>query len=248
MKNNKINDGLFDTFISQVINELTKSDIFLTGMQIRKKFEEYSVKYAIEIPHTSRNQKEKMISKSSLFYENIKCFSNEQKFSIIKDFLELPKIENENKFKSLKLQLIQDYRDYNVSNNIEKFSEDIEKVKSWLNDYPKALNAYNDALEKLENKIYERNTLDDLRLCLELFLKQYLNNEKSIENQQSEIGKYLKDKNISNEIRNMFSTVLGYYTKYQNNNVKHNEKYNSNEIYFIFELTTVFLRFLVNLK
>ena len=188
-----------------------------------------------------------MNSKSNLFYENFKHFSNEQKFAILKEFLEMPDINDNDKLIDLKVQLIKKFHHYNIPQTDET-DEVIEETTLWLKDYTSASITYNNALKKLRNNIFGRNTLDDLRLCLELFLKQYLGNEKSIENQKREIGISLKDKTISTEIRNMFSVLLDYYAKYHNNNVKHDEKYNSNEIYFIFELTTVFLRFLIKLK
>lgn len=247
---NKTKKNMFDSFISIVINELTKKEVHhLTGASIRKKFEEFSLRYSVDIPYTSRDQKEKMISKSDVFYKNIQCFSNEQKFSIIKDFLEIPEMSEEQKIKELKNELITKFGSYApISVNLKDISQKIDETQLWLKDYPEALKQYKSALEKLNTDSYTRNALDDLRLCLELFLKEYLNNDKSLENQKSEIGKCLKKENISKELRNMFSSLFDYYVKYQNNNVKHNVKYNSNETYFIFELTTVFLRFLVKLK
>lgn len=245
----KTKNKMFDLFISNVIKELTKKEVHLTGTNIRKKFEDFALKYSVKIPYTSREQKGEMISKSEVFYENIQCFSGEQKFSIIKDFLEIPEISGEQKIKELRNELITKFGSYApISVNLKDISQRIDETQLWLKDYPEALKQYKSALEKLNTDSYTRNALDDLRLCLELFLKEYLNNDKSLENQKSEIGKCLKKENISKELRNMFSSLFDYYVKYQNNNVKHNVKYNSNETYFIFELTTVFLRFLVKLK
>src|SRR5436190_23394752 len=95
-------------------------------------------------------------------------------------------------------------------------TELIKETKHWLEKYPDAYKEYLSALKKFDNKIYERNLLDDLRLSLELLLKNILHNTKSLENQVSDLGIYLKGKSISAEVINMFNKLLDYYVKYQN--------------------------------
>ena len=87
-----------------------------------------------------------------------------------------------------------------------------------------------------------RNVLDDMRLALELFLKEILNNQKSLENQLSEIGNFQKGKGKSQEFINMFKQLLDYYAKYQNKYVKHDDAVKPEEIDFVIELTTLFMR------
>lgn len=118
----------------------------------------------------------------------------------------------------------------------------IKETKDWLENYPVVQKLYNEAFEKHKQKIHERNALDDMRLSLEIFLKEILGNQKSLENQLSEIGKYQKEKGLSTEFVNMFNKLLDYYAKYQNNYVKHNDAVNSQEIDFIIHLTTAFMR------
>lgn len=81
-----------------------------------------------------------------------------------------------------------------------------------------------------------------MRLSLETFLKEILCNQKSLENQLSEIRKYQKDKGLSAEFINMFNRLLDYYSKYQNNYVKHNDAVKHSEIDFVIHLTTLFMR------
>jgi hypothetical protein len=118
----------------------------------------------------------------------------------------------------------------------------IKETKDWLEKYPAVQKLYNEAIEKYKQKTYERNVLDDMRLSLETFLKEILKNQKSLENQLSEIGKYQKEKGLSVEFVNMFNKLLDYYAKYQNNYVKHNDAVNPQEIDFIIHLTTAFMR------
>lgn len=61
----------------------------------------------------------------------------------------------------------------------------------------------------------------------------------------SEIGKYQNSKNMSIEVINMFNKLLDYYGKYQNNYVKHNNSIKPDEIDFIIDLTSTFMKFLI---
>jgi len=104
------------------------------------------------------------------------------------------------------------------------------------------------ALTKLENKIFTRNILDDLRLSLELLLKAVLKNGKSLENQIDSLGRHLKNKGCSKELINMFLKLVEYYSKYQNSYVKHDDGVIEEEIEFIFEITSSFMKHIVRLS
>jgi hypothetical protein len=121
----------------------------------------------------------------------------------------------------------------------------IEETKQWLISYPGSFKLYSDAIQKFNKDGFERNLLDDLRLSLELLLKELLNNNKSLENQLPAIGKYQKERGSSTETTNMFSIILDRYAKYQNSHVKHNDKVPKNEIELIIELTTSFIKYLI---
>ncbi len=125
----------------------------------------------------------------------------------------------------------------------------INDVLDWLISYPKVQENFKSALEKYQDKIYQRNLIDDLRLSLELLLKKILNNrKKSLENQREPLGKYLEQKNVPKELKNMYWKLIDYYTKYQNNYAKHEDKVDSSEIEFIIYLTGIFIRFLMTLE
>jgi len=115
----------------------------------------------------------------------------------------------------------------------------------WLSSYPKSHAAFKNALLKIGKEGEERNVVDNLRLSLELLVNGILGNTKSLENRRDQIGGYLKEKNTSTEIANLFNTVLNYYLKYQNDNAKHENKVSSNEVEFILYLTGTFMRFLL---
>lgn len=124
----------------------------------------------------------------------------------------------------------------------------VEEVTNKLKKFPDAYQCYMEALEKINNSVYKRNALDDLRLSLELLLKDILSNNKSLENQLSEIGKYQKQKGLSPTINNMFYHLLNCYSDYQNNNVKHGNNIASQEVEFILNITSTFINFLIASK
>jgi len=121
----------------------------------------------------------------------------------------------------------------------------IDDNLGWLSQYPKSYELFKNALLKLGKKETEREIVDNLRLSLELLIKDILHNRKSLENQKNEIGNYFKAKNVSVELSNLFWTVLDYYSKYQNNHAKHGSIVPTDEVEFILYLTGVLMRFLL---
>lgn len=118
----------------------------------------------------------------------------------------------------------------------------VVETNHWLNSYPDVKAIYAKALVLYEQKDFSREILDNMRLALESLVRQFVNNTKSLENNISEIGKLLKVKGYNPEFSNMFMKLIEYYTKYQNNYVKHNDKVNPSELDFIVLQTTAFIR------
>ena len=121
----------------------------------------------------------------------------------------------------------------------------VTDILNWLNKYPKAKQNFQKALKKARNTSNYRNIIDDLRLSLELFLKNVFSNDKSLEKQIDIIGNYLKEHNISKEISNMYIKLIDYYTKYNDNHAKHDDSIIEVEIDYIIYLTGCFIRFIV---
>lgn len=126
--------------------------------------------------------------------------------------------------------------------NTDLIHENLKK----LSDYPDSAKLYQSALDKLNEGINERNVLDDLRLSYELLLKSLLSNNKSLENQNSELGKYLKEQDISAECRNMFQTLNNYFQNYHNSYIKHNDKVQTKEVDLIVNLTSSLINFVIS--
>lgn len=121
-------------------------------------------------------------------------------------------------------------------------------VLNWMNQYEKAKEQYELALRQFLKGQIDRQIVDCLRLSLELFLKDYLSNNKSLENQIEQLGKLLGEKGISVEVRNMFLKLLDYYCKYNNNHAKHDNVIDETEIDFVIYLTGSFIRFLIKVR
>ncbi len=65
---------------------------------------------------------------------------------------------------------------------------------------------------------------------------------------EEKLGKKLQDNNVSKEIRDMFATLFSFYTRYNNQNVKHDDKCVGIETEYIIYLTGTFIRFLIQIK
>jgi len=180
---------------------------------------------------------------------NLNEFSAKQQFKIIKELCELERFKDNPKVKDIKIKLISRYSQFAGVDAATEINETlIEETRHWLGGYAESLKLFQDALTKFENKLFTRNILDDLRLSLELLLKAVLKNDKSLENQIDGLGRHLKDKGCSKELINMFIKLVEYYSKYQNSYVKHDDAVIEEEIEFIFEITSSFMKHIVKLS
>jgi hypothetical protein len=231
---------LDDTFILYACNILAETNSGLSGMKITEYCNSYAIKFNRVIPHGICPFKAP--NKRTALRENLNVFDASEQFEIIKDLCDLLPSNNE-KVKELRSKLFIRYGTL-ASEKISQ-TELIQKTKHWLFDYPTALKQYESALTKFESGIFERNTLDDLRLSFELLVKKLVGNNKSLENQIPEIGCILDKAGTSIELKNMVQKIIDYYTKYQNSHVKHDDLVNSNEIEYVIELTSVIMKFLI---
>lgn len=137
--------------------------------------------------------------------------------------------------------------------NYELYPMDVEllsnklvvDVLSWLNEYPNTKTSFSKALKIKKTPDKYRNIIDELRLSIEFLFKQLFNNNKSLENQKSNLGNYLKENNVSTEISNMYIKLIDLYATYNNNTAKHNDNVNEIEIDYIIYLTGSFIRFIL---
>lgn len=235
------------TFINHASDVLGDTSNGLSGSKIAEYSSAYAVDFEIDIPHAEYPFQD-LPNKRTALRENLKKFSPEQQFQIIKELCELEQFQDNKAVKDLKIKLVTRFSELNTKTDSDINETLIEETKHWLQDYPDSLKLFDEALQKYQNKVFERNLLDDIRLSLELLLKTILENDKSLENQLSEIGKFIQDKKGSKELTNMFVKLIDYFAKYQNTYVKHNDAVIESEIEFIYEMTCSFMKLLIRMK
>jgi len=235
-------------FIINASNILGDTEKGLSGSNIVNAFNGYAFEFNIEIPYSDMSGAP---NKRTALKENLMQFTDEQQYKIIKELCEHTKLQNPipDDILNLKIQLIARYgKKFGIISETTLDVDLINEVKHWLENYERSYKLYEQAFIKFSNSIFERNLLDDLRLSLELLLKEIFSNEKSLENQVSEIGTFINSNGGSTNFTNMFKKLVDYYSKYQNTFVKHDDAVIEEEIEFMFEMTSSFMKHLVKMK
>jgi len=124
----------------------------------------------------------------------------------------------------------------------------VNQVLVWLEDLPGARERFATALSLHGKPDHVRDVADNLRRSLEETLRHVLGNSKSLENQKSELGSYLKKRGVAPGVANGYWQLIDLYTKFQNDRVKHGDKVLEKEIELVLYLTGTFIRFLVTLE
>lgn len=247
---NNVNMIIKEPFLSYSAEIIAETNHGMTWTQISKYFTEKAVLYNRDIPYADKNfldlvdkHGKKVSNKRTAFFENLKAFTPNEQFEIINDLCDnntnIPGIMD------LKQLLITQYKDLRLTSPIDGSEEIIEEVKGLLSNYKKAEASYNSSIEKLKNGIYQRNAVDDLRLTLELLVKEILSNEKSLENQQAELKKFLASKNVLPEIANLIWGNIDNITKYHNRYVKHDDNVGKVDSEMILDMTTTLLKLII---
>ena len=236
-------------FIQNASEVLGNTEYGLTTSQIVTLCSAYAIDYNVDIPYTSLPlpQDGSVPNKRTALRKNLEKFTPEQQFKIIKELCELEQFKGNSSIKEIKLKLMTRYGHLNTDSDVINEML-IDETKHWLHDYSDSLKLYQAAHDKFNNSIFERNLLDDLRLSLELLIRKILNNEKSLENQLSGIGLFIQDKGGSKELSNMFQKLVEYFSKYQNTYIKHEDKVIEEEIAFVFEITSSFMKHFIRLN
>lgn len=234
-------------FITYASNALGDTSDGLSGTEIVRYCTGYAVDFDVDIPHAEYPFGAP--NKRTALKENLSTFSPQQQYKIIKELCTLERFSGNSQVKDLKIKLVSRYAHFADTDGESEINESlIEETRHWLEGYPEALKLYSEALVKFQNAVYKRNLLDDLRLSLELLLQGIFGNKKSLENQVGNLGAHLKSKGGSKELTNMFVKLIEYYSKYQNSYVKHDDSVIEEEIEFIFEITSSFMKHLTRLS
>jgi len=233
------------TFLNHSIGILAATARGLTGTEIVKCTSAWAVKHDVNIPHSIYPFDAP--NKRTALRENLLAFSPRVQYQILKELCDL-QFRTRPEVKELKTKLVSRFGSRFEPESPEQVPESlIVETKHWLEGYKPAYDLYVSAEAKLRAGTLSRNLLDDLRLCLESILKDVLRNQKSLENQLEPIGKFLAAKGTSPEFRNMLSRLLDYYAKYQNTYVKHSDAVVHEELEFVFELTSSFIKHVIRL-
>ncbi|MBI1177718.1 hypothetical protein GC207_09805 [bacterium] len=237
-----------DTFLRHAADILGDTRTGLSGTKIIEATAAYAVEFNVAIPHTQMGMH--IPNKRTALYENLRAFSPKQQYKIIKELCDHPNFGDTklSERKGLKLKLITRFRHLDPEPEASELNQPlIEDTRHWLGEYPDALSLYGDALQKYKHGAFSRNVLDDLRLSLEKLLHALFDNEKSLENQKAAVGAHIKNHGGSAQLSNMFVSLLSYYCQYQNDYVKHDDAIIEEEIEFVIEITSSFMKHLVRL-
>jgi len=233
-------------FVNHACEILGDTNTGLSGSKIVEHLSAYAFDYGVNIPYPDYPFPQSVPNKRTALRRNLRSFNPEQQIQILNELCQLPQFKDNAEVKNLCYKIISRYGHLLVTPP-EKTIDTvlIEHTRHWLADYPDSLKLYETALMKLENKLFLRNLLDDIRLSLEKLTQMLLQNNRSLENQIADLGPFLKASGCSKELSNMFQKLINYYTKYQNTYVKHDDAVIENEIEIIFEMTCSFMRFLI---
>lgn len=237
-----------NTFLSYACDILADTSNGLTGSEIIKYCNKFALDFNVIIPVDNiemlkTTYKKPIPNKRTALKMNLEVFNPTQQEKIIIFLCDLPKFKDRDDIKELQHKMAIRFN----SKRDEELNKKITETKHWLGNYPNSLKVYNEAIQKYEQGIYQRNVLDDMRLSLELLLKSLLNNEKSLENQLKNVGEELKNRNVSKEITNLFDRLLVYYSDYQNHHIKHNDNVKPEEIELIINQTNTIMMFLIKI-
>ena len=124
----------------------------------------------------------------------------------------------------------------------------VSQPLDWLEDYPRSRKTFTNALKQYSEKIYIRDTADNFRKALEEFFQEFLSNTKNLDNNITEVFKYLKDNNAEPELAAMMKTLINTYDNLNNKIAKHNDKVDARYLEFLMYQTGIFIRLLVVIK
>jgi len=241
-------DSLPATFITKAADVLGDTQEGLSGSQIVQMSVDFGLEYDVDVPHATYPFGPDVPNKRTALRDNLLAFSGSQQYAILKHLCDLDWMKNRAGVEKLRLLLVTRYGSLDTAGEPGQLDEAlIEETRHWLDRFPKSLGLYERAMEKRRIGSLTRGLLDDLRLALELLLKDVLGNDKSLEKQLSALGNLVQTSRGSRELQNMFVTLIDYYTKYQNTYIKHDDAVVEVEVVIVTELTSAFMRHVVRL-
>ncbi|NSP77350.1 hypothetical protein HRE95_14105, partial [Enterococcus faecalis] len=189
-------------------------------------------------------------SKATAIQNNLQSFTEEQQFKIIKELCESVLAQNpanKDVAKILKL-LLKNYGSVYSNDKIDR--NIINETNTWLTASSRAKEEFEKAIQSYDNSIYNRYTLDSIRLAFEFFMQDILKNSKSLENQpiEGELLPLLRKKGIPKEIINLVRLIIKGLISYQNENVKHSQTFTDLEVEFVIEQTSILMKLFAKIE
>ena len=236
------------TFLSKAAAVLADTTGGLSGQQIVNAINLYGDQWDVNVPHP--RYPFEAGNKRQALLDSLARFEPSQQFQIIEELCEhhsfavgSPSLAERRK---LKAELFTRFGHLRVNKEVRELDVPlVDETRHWLDGHPVALAPFDAAKLKYDAGVFKRNLVDDLRLALELLLKEVLGNGRSLENQIPAIGAALKAQGGSATFTNMCVKLLEYYCQYQNEHVKHDDALPEAEVEFIFEQTASFMKHIV---
>ena len=231
------------TMASGTLNEV------YSGTEIATLFAEYGAEFNSSVPFIS-TPFPNFTSKATAIQNNLQSFTEEQQFKIIKELCESVLAQNpanKDVAKILKL-LLKNYGSVYSNDNIDR--NIINETNTWLTASSRAKEEFEKAIQSYDNSIYNRYTLDSIRLAFEFFMQDILKNSKSLENQpiEGELLPLLRKKGIPKEIINLVRLIIKGLISYQNENVKHSQTFTDLEVEFVIEQTSILMKLFAKIE
>ena len=201
----------------------------------------YAAEYGLDLPHPVYPFQAP--NKRTALLENLRAFPPTVQYQVISELCDrVAPTDTPGTVSELKLMLASRYAHLAADAGDAWTGPLTVETRHWLDTYPDTKKLYIEALQKHKAGVYQRNALDDLRLALEKLVQTILANAKSLENQLTGIGQFIKSKGGSKELANMFEKLIDYYSKYQNTYVKHDDAVPNEEVELLLELTSSFMK------
>lgn len=128
----------------------------------------------------------------------------------------------------------------------------VSEPLEWLKDYPKAYKAFVKALKDYANanSYNASDVADKFRKALETFFQEFFGGTRSLERyiDNHTYEQYLDKCDIPSDMRNEFKNTIISYSKFINNNAKHNDNTKLNILEYLMYQTGNIIRFLIKLK
>lgn len=231
------------TMASGTLNEV------YSGTEIATLFAEYGAEFNSSVPFIS-TPFPNFTSKATAIQNNLQSFTEEQQFKIIKELCESVLAQNpanKDVAKILKL-LLKNYGSVYSNDKIDR--NIINETNTWLTASSRAKEEFEKAIQSYDNSVYNRYTLDSIRLAFEFFMQDILKNSKSLENQpiEGELLPLLRKKGIPKEIINLVRLIIKGLISYQNENVKHSQTFTDLEVEFVIEQTSILMKLFAKIE